>query len=142
MCTSRNPWGSRTRLPVQEVLPEPKRAAIRELLREPDQQPLKAFHRGCYGLLGRHALKRVTIGSTTGEKKAVRDVVQRFADQAADAGGAWRSTVTTGSMDVFVDRLPGTASVEPGLADVFEGAGGTRPPCCCRKAAGRGGAPV
>lgn len=67
------------------ILSPARQEALAALLHEPDQQRLEAFHRGCYGPLGRYALRSGgVIGGTTGEKKAVRDVIQAFADQAAD----------------------------------------------------------
>lgn len=64
------------------VLPEAKQKALEEVLA--DQQRFEAFHRACYGKNHRYALKRTTIGGTPGEKKLVVDVVQKFADDAAD----------------------------------------------------------
>jgi hypothetical protein len=65
-----------------EALPQTKRDALEDVLA--DQQRFEAFHRACYGKTHRYALKRATIGGTPSEKKMVADVVQTFAEDAAD----------------------------------------------------------
>jgi hypothetical protein len=65
-----------------EVLPEGKRDALREVLA--NQERFEAFHRSCYGKNHTYVLKRTKIGATATEKKLVADVVQKFADEAAD----------------------------------------------------------
>jgi hypothetical protein len=65
------------------VLPEAKQKALEEVLA--DQQRFEAFHRVCYGKTHRYTLKSTTIGDTPAEKKVVGDVVQKFAEDTADA---------------------------------------------------------
>jgi hypothetical protein len=102
---------------VRELLPEPKRKALDQAIADPDQQRLESFHKNCFGHLGRHTLKKVTIGDSAKEKGLIREVIAQFAEEVADDAEGFLDTYQYDQIDDLI--LTGGGTMIPAVREAL-----------------------
>jgi hypothetical protein len=102
---------------VHELLPELKQKALDQVVADPDQQRLESFHKNCFGYLGRHTLKKVTIGDSTKEKGAIREVIAQFAAEVADDAEGFLDTYQYDKIDDLI--LTGGGTMIPAVREAL-----------------------
>lgn len=102
---------------VRALLPEPKQKALDQIVADPDQQRLESFHKNCFGHLGRHTLKKITIGDSAKEKAAIREVIAHFAGEVADDAEGFLDIYQYGKIDDLI--LTGGGTMIPAVRQVL-----------------------
>lgn len=103
---------------IAEILPDSKREALEKVIRDPDQQRLESFHRGCFGFLGRHSLGRnLIVGGTVAEKRHIRETLDQFAAEVADAAEDFLSIHQYEHIDDLI--LTGGGTMIPAVRDAL-----------------------
>jgi hypothetical protein len=103
---------------VRDLLSPSKQKALDKVIADPDQQRLEAFHKNCYGYLGRHSLGRnLVIGGSPTEKEQIREVVAQFGEQVADDAEVFLSIHQYTYIDDLI--LTGGGTLIPAVRDAL-----------------------
>jgi hypothetical protein len=102
---------------LRERLPPQKQAALDEAIANPDQQRLESFHKNCFGFLGRHTLKKITIGDSAKEKAMIQEVLGQFAEEVADDAEGFLDTYQYDRIDDLI--LTGGGTMIPAVREAL-----------------------